>query len=430
MADDASRKRPLDEGSEEGPEPKRAAAEAVTEAPDAAPADAPPAEEGAQAEAAAAFSSSFTVPPGGPDGVAQFEGQPPVPETPAPLPPPEVQPPVVCPFDGAEALAEEVQRELVRMRDNGIIADGDLERGALESLKDFPVQMALEIIRKYSEQDMNTVRNKTGFFIGILKRFRSKVSQEGGMGMYGQPAAAMPPASLAQLGDYGLVAAEHRDGFKSLPFSVQCVFYPLYQSGHISAEDLEGKVFQSLAQFEEHTCMEMARKFCDSDLTRVNNKSGWLIGILKRFRQNGAPNGHQYLQQHQANNQAIAMGHMPMGGMGAMGAMGADPYAAYYAGFQQPAYGGYPGYGSGGGGYQDQWAQYYAMQQQGGGAAAPGSDKKAADGSGEGGGSGGENPYAAQWAAYYAAQGAAAQGGAPAPANGAEPGPPAGGESS
>ena len=51
---------------------------------------------------------------------------------------------------------------------------------------------------------------------------------------------------------------------------------------------LRSQVFQSLAQFNEHVCNEIINKFLESDLTRVSNKSGWLIGIIKRFRNNGA----------------------------------------------------------------------------------------------------------------------------------------------
>ena len=40
--------------------------------------------------------------------------------------------------------------------------------------------------------------------------------------------------------------------------------------------------------FDAQTCNEIVNKFLESDLTRVANKSGWLVGIIKRFKNDGA----------------------------------------------------------------------------------------------------------------------------------------------
>lgn len=47
------------------------------------------------------------------------------------------------------------------------------------------------------------------------------------------------------------------------------------------------QVYQSLAMFDPQTCNEIVNKFLESDLTKVANKSGWLVGIIKRFKNDG-----------------------------------------------------------------------------------------------------------------------------------------------
>jgi hypothetical protein len=80
-------------------------------------------------------------------------------------------------------------------------------------------------------------------------------------------------------------------------------------------------------------------RFAGSNLTTVRSKTAFLIGIIKRFRNETRAAG--------------GMGaHPGMAGGGAMGAAyGANPYAAY---------GGQAAYNQ----YAQQWAAYYAQQQQ------------------------------------------------------------------
>jgi len=56
----------------------------------------------------------------------------------------------------------------------------DIEPCCFDSLKDFDERTCCEIVDKLLEADWATVRNKTGFFIGVLKRYRQAGGGEGG----------------------------------------------------------------------------------------------------------------------------------------------------------------------------------------------------------------------------------------------------------
>ena len=47
----------------------------------------------------------------------------------------------------------------------------EIETCCIESLRDFDEQSACEIVDKFAEADFQTIKSKTAFFIGILKRY-------------------------------------------------------------------------------------------------------------------------------------------------------------------------------------------------------------------------------------------------------------------
>lgn len=184
------------------------------------------------------------------------------------------------------------------------LVNGDLDRNVLDSMRDFPAAVQLEIIDRFAETNLTTVRNKTAFLVGILKRYRSRASTapigRGPGSGYSNGYSMGPMAYGGPVGgdrghgpemgrvhvSYG--AEANMQAFQLLPISVQMRLDPLYQSGVLQQSDLEANVLQSLAQFPEHVANEITAKFCESNLASVNNKTGWLVGIIKRFRAQGA----------------------------------------------------------------------------------------------------------------------------------------------
>ncbi|KNC79309.1 hypothetical protein SARC_08292 [Sphaeroforma arctica JP610] len=327
---------------------------------------------------------------------------------------------------------------LNRIYATGKLKPGDVEQGAIDSLKDFPEATAVEIMEKYSLADFESVRNKTGFLIGIIKRYRNNLHtappQFGGYGGgpagpgYGAPTMrnTLAPStqsmlnqlyssritSEVELGDkclmqlksysedtanqilqkfkeadmkdirsksgflHGIMRRFPMEGgfqggpavanplqtqtaFQLLPWSVQMRISPLYQTGVLLQNDIEARVYESLAQFPEPVALDIASKFCESDLPRVNNKSGWLIGIMKRFRQtapqgdgyhNGGYGGHGGSGGGYGNSNQYAQGPPQQSVYQSYGQGGSNDY-------QQGGYGGNSNY-QGGQGYS-QGNNYY-----------------------------------------------------------------------
>jgi hypothetical protein len=107
----------------------------------------------------------------------------------------------------------------------------ELEACCIDSLKDFTEEEAMAIVMKFQDADLGTVRSKTAFFIGILKRFRrDKASKpQGGygqamnnmMGMMGagNPMAAMQAAANANPAE----SAEREQALNNLPATVHFI---------------------------------------------------------------------------------------------------------------------------------------------------------------------------------------------------------------
>lgn len=70
-----------------------------------------------------------------------------------------------------------IQLATESLLDRGIFARQDVDDCAFESLRDFPEHIAVEIINKFGQGPLSKVANKTGFLIGILKRYRSQMAQ-------------------------------------------------------------------------------------------------------------------------------------------------------------------------------------------------------------------------------------------------------------
>jgi len=71
----------------------------------------------------------------------------------------------------------------------GKISPEDMSDSSLRQLTEFSDSKGVEVIEQYNDADISNVRNKAGFFGGVIKRFREKGAGQPGMpppGMGGQ----------------------------------------------------------------------------------------------------------------------------------------------------------------------------------------------------------------------------------------------------
>lgn len=51
----------------------------------------------------------------------------------------------------------------------------DVDQRCLDQLKSLPESAGLEVVQKFSEADLSSINSKSGFLMGIIKRFKEQV---------------------------------------------------------------------------------------------------------------------------------------------------------------------------------------------------------------------------------------------------------------
>ncbi|KAK9809709.1 hypothetical protein WJX73_008415 [Symbiochloris irregularis] len=95
--------------------------------------------------------------------------------------------------DGFDLLPRAVRHRMDDLIADGRLAKGDIDGRMAKSLSDLPTNLALEAIEKFAVANLDTVRSKTGFLMGIIKRIQQEAypPRYGGGGYgggYGAPA--------------------------------------------------------------------------------------------------------------------------------------------------------------------------------------------------------------------------------------------------
>ncbi len=74
-------------------------------------------------------------------------------------------------------LSPSAQTRLAALYNNFTMQKTDLEDCVFDSLADFKEQEQLQMCDSFAQASLTTVRNKTAFFIGILKRHRASKTE-------------------------------------------------------------------------------------------------------------------------------------------------------------------------------------------------------------------------------------------------------------
>lgn len=88
---------------------------------------------------------------------------------------------------------------------------------------------------------------------------------------------------------HGAAHDAKRKGFDSLPTDIQDMFKACFEKNKMVPTDIDACVYNSLNDFSPEVQKEMITSFCSNevDLQTIRNKSGYLIGILKKYREHG-----------------------------------------------------------------------------------------------------------------------------------------------
>lgn len=71
-------------------------------------------------------------------------------------------------------IGAKVAAELDNIYKTGLMQHEDLDNRALDALKDFPEQGAIQVLQQFKESDLEHVTNKSAYLCGVMKAFRQK----------------------------------------------------------------------------------------------------------------------------------------------------------------------------------------------------------------------------------------------------------------
>uniref|UniRef100_A0A3B3WDU7 RRM domain-containing protein n=1 Tax=Poecilia mexicana TaxID=48701 RepID=A0A3B3WDU7_9TELE len=74
-------------------------------------------------------------------------------------------------------LSQKVAEKLDELYVAGLVAHSDLDERALEALKEFNEDGALQVLVQFKESDLSHVQNKSAFLCGVMKTYRQREKQ-------------------------------------------------------------------------------------------------------------------------------------------------------------------------------------------------------------------------------------------------------------
>nr|CAH7746074.1 unnamed protein product [Callosobruchus chinensis] len=92
-------------------------------------------------------------------------------------------------------LDEKVAAKLDEIYKTGKLAHADLDERALDALKEFPVDGALNVLGQFLESNLEHVSNKSAYLCGVMKTYRQKSRAGAGGSSASGGAGATPPAA-------------------------------------------------------------------------------------------------------------------------------------------------------------------------------------------------------------------------------------------
>jgi Heterogeneous nuclear ribonucleoprotein Q acidic domain len=80
----------------------------------------------------------------------------------------------------------------------GLLSDGDLDERAIDAIKEFPPERALEVLAEFKQSNLEHVTNKSAFLCSIMKVNRQKIKTSG-QDVSSQPALKRPGPDDAKI---------------------------------------------------------------------------------------------------------------------------------------------------------------------------------------------------------------------------------------
>jgi hypothetical protein len=200
------------------------------------------------------------------------------------------------------------------MYSSGRLQPGELDDRCLSQLNEFTDTEAIEILTMFNSADLARARNKSAFFTGVIKRFRT-----------------LPKSGVIDQ--------------VPLPEGVDAFLQKMLDNGHLKQGDIDEACLRKLKTHPPQVALIALQRLSEADTASIRNISAYFSNIIQKCATE-AMAGQGY-------GGGVAMGitqQFGMGGMGGMGGMSGMGGMGMYgqAGFPQAGYaqGGYAAVGA------------------------------------------------------------------------------------
>nr|CCA14984.1 conserved hypothetical protein [Albugo laibachii Nc14] len=165
----------------------------------------------------------------------------------------------------------------------------------LHRLVCLPEHIALRVVENFSNIDLTHIGNLQGFLVGIINRISEKaqVSEDGAyasLSTSDEPSYnAYNPMEKNTIGfdpPRNVYTAPTQDRMSQIAPSIQQHMHELVRRGVLtSVDEFNDQCYQLLAQVTEPMAHEILKRYASANLRNVRNRSGFLVGVIRRCRQ-------------------------------------------------------------------------------------------------------------------------------------------------
>ncbi|KAK9857159.1 hypothetical protein WJX84_003380 [Apatococcus fuscideae] len=146
------------------------------------------------------------------------------------------------------------RKKLERLIDRGYCHRRDVDSATMDALEDMTEGEAECAVQRFSEANFSRISNKSGFFMGIIRRVKEDGPDKGS-------------------GDLDI-----------LPRPVRYRLRDLLDDGRLTKEDVDMRMCKTLADMPSDLALEAVDKFAMASLDTVRSKTGFMMGIIKRVQ--------------------------------------------------------------------------------------------------------------------------------------------------
>uniref|UniRef100_A0A7S1ITM1 Heterogeneous nuclear ribonucleoprotein Q acidic domain-containing protein n=1 Tax=Eutreptiella gymnastica TaxID=73025 RepID=A0A7S1ITM1_9EUGL len=182
-----------------------------------------------------------------------------------------------------------VQKKFEELYEQGALLPGELDAACIADLDTLSQEQACLALHFLVSATKTTIHNKSAFLKGIIAKSRAKESQ-------------------MRSSNYGNVEA-----LTPLHPLVQAKLDTIFSIGFAKREEIDSSILDSLAQFDPMTGCQIVDIFAQKNLSKMQSKSGFLAGVMKRFRERsgGHNNSNNNGWMHQPHMHHMAYYGMP-----------------------------------------------------------------------------------------------------------------------